>query len=131
MRYGLALCPTDKDLMNYGLTTRVRPLDVLAPKKSHAKPGVKMEVTVHIPDTIGARLENDPEAIPRWLLEKAGLEAYRSGEISGYELRLMLGIKSRLELDAFLKKQGVYLEYTEEDFAHDAETSRQLKLKQA
>src|SRR6266581_1967731 len=53
MRYGLALCPTDKDLMNYGLTTRVRPLDVLAPKKSHAKPGVKMEVTVHIPDTIG------------------------------------------------------------------------------
>jgi hypothetical protein len=99
-------------------------------KKSHAKPGVKMEVTVHIPDTIGARLGNDPEAIPRWLLEKAGLEAYRSGEISGYELRLMLGIKSRLELDAFLKKQEVYLEYTEKDFAHDAETSRQLKLKQ-
>jgi hypothetical protein len=40
--------------------------------------------------------------------------------MSGYELRLMLGIKSRLELDAFLKTHGVYLEYTEEDFAHDA-----------
>ncbi len=123
-----------KDLVNYGLTTRVRPLDVVSPemrmKKSHAKPGVKMEVTVHIPDTIGERLGNDPEAIPRWLLEKAGLEAYRSGEISGYELRLMLGITSRLELDAFLKTHGVYLEYTEEDFAHDAETSRQLKRKQ-
>lgn len=90
-----------------------------------------MEVTVHIPDTIGVRLGNDPEAIPRWLLEKAGLEAYRSGEISGYELRLMLGITSRLELDAFLKMHGVYLEYTEEDFTHDAETSRQLKRKRA
>ena len=99
--------------------------------KSYAKPGVKVEVTVHIPDTIGARLGNDPEAIPRWLLEKAGLEAYRSGEISGYELRLMLGLKSRLELDAFLKMHGVYLEYTEEDFAHDAETSRQLKRQHA
>ena len=41
----------------------------------------------------------------------------------------MLGIKSRLELDAFLKTHGVYLEYTAEDFAHDAETSRQLKRK--
>jgi hypothetical protein len=61
-----------------------------------------MEVTVHIPDAIGERLGNDPEAIPRWLLEKAGLEAYRSREISGCELRLMLGLKSRLELDAFL-----------------------------
>jgi hypothetical protein len=90
-----------------------------------------MEVTVHIPDTIGARLGNDPEAIPRWLLEKAGLEAYRSREMSGYELRLMLGLTSRLEIDAFLKRHGVYLEYTAEDFAHDAETSRQLTRKHA
>jgi hypothetical protein len=98
---------------------------------NHVKPGVKMEVTVHIPDSIGERLGKDAESIPQWLLEKAGLEAYRSGEISGYELRLMLGLPSRLELEAFLKTHGVYLEYTEEDFVHDAETSRQLKLKHA
>jgi hypothetical protein len=90
-----------------------------------------MEVTIQIPDIVGNRLGKDTDDIPRWLLEKAGLEAYRSREISGYELRLMLGIKSRLELDAFLKAHGIYLEYTEEDFAHDAETSRQLKRKQA
>jgi hypothetical protein len=43
----------------------------------------------------------------------------------------MLGITSRSELDAFLKRHGVYLEYSEDDFAHDAETSRQLKQKSA
>ena len=69
--------------------------------------------------------------IPRWLLERAGLEAYRAREISGYKLRLMLGLKSRIELDAFLKTHGVYLDYSDEYFRHDAETSRQLKLKQA
>jgi hypothetical protein len=90
-----------------------------------------MEVTAHIPDIIGERLGKDPEAMPRWLLEKAGLEAYRSREISGYELRLLLGITSRLELDAFLKTHGVYCEYTEEDFAHNAETSRQLTRQHA
>ncbi len=100
-------------------------------KQSQVKQGVKMEVTVHIPDIISERLGKDPEAIPRWLLEKAGLEAYRSREMSGYELRLLLGFKSRLELDAFLKTHGVYLEYTEEDFAHDAKTSRQLRRKHA
>src|SRR5437773_5187698 len=98
-------------------------------KTNQVKPGVKMEVTVHIPDIISERLGKDAEAIPRWLLEKAGLEAYRSREISGYELRLLLGMKSRLELDAFLKTHGVYFEYTEEDSAHDAETSRQPKRK--
>lgn len=90
-----------------------------------------MEVTVQISDTIGERLSKDTEDVPRWLLEKAGLEAYRSREISGYELRLMLDMKSRFELDAILKTHSIYLEYTDEDFAHDAETSRQLKHKQA
>ena len=90
-----------------------------------------MEVTVYILDTIGKRLGKDMGEIPRWLLEKAGLEAYRAREISGYELRLMLGLKSRLELDASPKTHGIYLEYSDEDFRHDAETSRQLKLKQA
>ena len=69
--------------------------------------------------------------MPRWILEKAGLEAYRSREISGYELRLLLDMTSRIELDAFLKRHEVYLEYSEDDFAHDAETSRQLKQKSA
>jgi hypothetical protein len=90
-----------------------------------------MEVTVHIPDRIRERLGKDTDEISCWLLEKAGLEAYRSREISGYELRLMLGLKSRIVLDAFLKTHGVYLEYSDEDFRHDAETSRQLKRKQA
>jgi hypothetical protein len=103
----------------------------LTNEKGHPQEGVKMEVTVHIPDTIGERLGKGKGEIPRWLLEKAGLEAYRAREISGHELRLMLGLKSRLALDAFLKTHGVYLDYSDEDFRHDAETSRQLKLKQA
>ena len=90
-----------------------------------------MEVTVHILDAIGKRLGKDMGEIPRWLLERAGLEAYRAREISGYELRLLLGLKSRIELDAFLKAHGVYLKYSDEDFRHDAETSRQLRRKQA
>lgn len=57
-----------------------------------------MEVTVQIPDTIRERLGKDRDELPRWLLEKAGLEAYRSREISGSELRLLLGITNPIGL---------------------------------
>jgi len=97
----------------------------------HSEQGIKMEVTVQIPDMLRDRLGKDRDELPRWLLEKAGLEAYRSREISGYELRLLLGMTSRIELDSFLKRHGFYLEYGEDDFAHVAETSRQLQQKSA
>ena len=75
-----------------------------------------MEVTVQIPDSIGRRFE-----IPRWLLEKAGLEAFRSGEITTAELRELLGFETRMEVDAFLKRHGV-AQYTIEDLAADRQT---------
>jgi hypothetical protein len=83
-----------------------------------------MQVTVEIPDSVQERLGKDASEIPRWLLERAGLEAYRSREITGYELRQMLGIRSRLELDGFLKRHGVYLEYTPEDAARGFASDR-------
>ncbi|HZS46952.1 MAG TPA: UPF0175 family protein [Blastocatellia bacterium] len=86
-----------------------------------------MNVTVHIPDAIQERLGKRRDEIPRWLLEKAGLEAYKSKEISAQDLRLMLGFNTRMELDGFLKSNGVFLEYDDEELAHEAETSQFLK----
>jgi hypothetical protein len=90
-----------------------------------------MEVTVSIPDVISKRIGKDAEQIPRWLLERAGLAAYKSGEISTHDLRLLLGFRTRMQLDAFLKEHGVFLAYDEEDLAHDAETSRIIRQAQS
>src|SRR5947209_3787757 len=87
----------------------------------------RMEVILNIPDALQKRLGKSVDEIPRWLLEKAGLEAYKSGEISTHDLRLMLGFKTRMQLDGFLKAHGVYLDYTDEELAQEAETSRFLK----
>ncbi len=86
-----------------------------------------MEVTLNIPDALRPRLGKSADEIPRWLLEKAGLEAYKSGEISTHDLRLMLGFKTRMQLDGFLKGNGVFLDYTDDELEHEAETSRLLK----
>jgi hypothetical protein len=59
----------------------------------------------------------------RAALEALGLEAYRQGRISAYQLRMLLGLSSRWKLDAFLKGHQVET-YTAEDFDHDLATIR-------
>ena len=86
-----------------------------------------MEVILHIPDALQERLGKNADEIPRWLLERAGLEAYKSGEISRHDLRLMLGFKTRLQLDGFLKAHQVLLDYSDEELKEEAETSQLLK----
>ena len=51
-------------------------------------------------------------------LEAVALEALREHRITAYELRNLLGISSRFELNALLKARRIEI-YTAEDFEHD------------
>jgi len=84
-----------------------------------------MQVTIEIPDDLASLLAGS-QSVSRAALEAIGLEAYRQRRISGYQLRTMLGIPSRFELDAFLKEHEVET-YTAEDFEHDLVTIRELE----
>ena len=61
----------------------------------------------------------------RAALEALALEAYRVRRLTGYQLRTLLGIPSRDQLDAFLKAHHVET-YTRDDFEHDLATIREL-----
>ncbi|HTP00686.1 MAG TPA: UPF0175 family protein, partial [Anaerolineales bacterium] len=63
-----------------------------------------MEITVTVPDEVAASLLPQGGDPARAALEALGLEAYRQRRISGYQLRVMLGLPSRWDLDAFLKE---------------------------
>ena len=79
-----------------------------------------MQVTVELPESIAQQLQvND---LARAALEALALEGYRSDRLTGRQVMEMLGLKSRFELDAFLKEHGVYLDYTLEDLEQDRET---------
>jgi hypothetical protein len=76
-----------------------------------------MRITLEIPDELAASLSpcQDPA---RMVLEAVALEAYRERRVTGYQLRILLGIPSRQELDSFLKVHRVE-KYTAEDFDRD------------
>lgn len=59
-------------------------------------------------------------------MEALAVEGYKSGELTEYQVRTMLGFETRFEVHGFLKSRGVYFEYSQEDLAYEEETSRRL-----
>lgn len=85
-----------------------------------------MRISLEIPDDLAASVAPSGEDLSRNALEALGLEAYRQRRISGYQLRVLLGIHSRWELDGFLKEHNVY-DYTIEDFDKDLATIKAFR----
>jgi hypothetical protein len=85
-----------------------------------------MQITLEIPDELATALTSSGKDPSRAALEALGLEAYRRRRITGYQLRMLLGIPTRYELDGFLKEHQVET-YTIEDFEHDLETIRHIQ----
>jgi hypothetical protein len=83
-----------------------------------------VRIALEIPDELTPPGQ-DPS---RAALEAIGLEAYRERRISGYQLRMLLGISSRYEFDGFLKEHQVF-DYTIEDFEKDLAGIREVREK--
>lgn len=84
-----------------------------------------MEITISVPDEFAVPLIPAGQEPSRAALEALALDAYRQRRMSGYELRTLLGISSRYELDALLKEHKIE-KYTIEDFEQDLATLSDL-----
>ena len=89
-----------------------------------------MHIQIALPDDIAHFLETRWGNLERKLLEMLTLEAYREGLISVGKVRELLGIATRLEVDAWLQSKGVDLHYNEIDFEDDQQTHEQLRREQ-
>ena len=88
-----------------------------------------MQITIEIPDDLAATLSASGKDPARAALEAIALDAYRQQRLSGCQLRTLLGVSSRYELDGFLNERQVY-DYTLEDFEKDLAAIRKLRAKQ-
>ena len=87
-----------------------------------------MQLTLELPDELSAALGASGRDLSRAALEAIALEAYRERKLSTAQLRRLLGLQTRMEVDGFLKEHGVELEYTLEDLERDREAHRRLGL---
>jgi predicted HTH domain antitoxin len=79
-------------------------------------------ITIGLPEELTEALASSGSDLSRAALEALATEAYRERKISHSQLRQLLGLDTRMEVDAFLKKRGVEIEYTYEDLQRDLET---------
>jgi hypothetical protein len=77
-----------------------------------------MQLTLEIPDDLAPPLLPPGRDPVRVAIEAIALEAYRERRLTGYQLRSLLGIPSRYELDGFLKEHRIE-KYSCEDFEQD------------
>lgn len=88
-----------------------------------------MNLAIDLPEDIAERLQARWGDLPRAAREAIVIEGYRSGALSQAEVQRLLGLASRWDTDALLKRAGVFLSYTEEDLSRDLEASRQVTKK--
>jgi hypothetical protein len=87
-----------------------------------------MNVNVQIPDDLARSLNAAGGDLSRRVLEALALEEYKSGRLSKPELRHALGFATGYELDGFLKKHQVWIEYDEQDLARERAGLDRLSL---
>jgi len=85
-----------------------------------------MLIRLELQDDIAKELETRWTDLPRAALESLVLEAYRSHVLSAAQLRRLLGVETRMQVDAFLKEHEAY-DFTVADFEQDCETLRQVR----
>jgi hypothetical protein len=82
-----------------------------------------MQFHLEIPDEVARLFASNPGGITRAALEGLASEGVRSGTLTVYHARQMLGFQSRYEMDAFLKARAVFLPITLDDVVEDSLTA--------
>lgn len=86
-----------------------------------------MRITIELPDEVASQLGVPGQDLERATLEAVVLDAYRTERLSESQIGQLLGFETRMELHAFLKEHGVYLNYSVKDLERDRETARRLR----
>ncbi len=80
-----------------------------------------MDVYLDIPEEVALQFTAEPGGIARAAVEALAAEGVRSGKLTVYQARQMLGIRSRHQMDGFLKARGVLLPDTMQQVVADSE----------
>jgi hypothetical protein len=85
-----------------------------------------MTVDLEIPDEVEERLSARWGDLPRRALEAVAIEAYRSGALTTAEVQQMLGLASRWDVEAFLRRADAFLDYGPDDIRRDLQELRRV-----
>lgn len=84
-----------------------------------------MNIVIEIPDEVARQIEARSGELSRAVMEAIAVEAYRSGAITPAQVQQMLGLPSRWESEALLRRAEAYHDYTMDDLERDIAAIRE------
>ena len=85
-----------------------------------------MQITFETPDDLAAQLTPADQDPARTALDAIAIDTCRAHRLTSYQLRQLVEIPSRYDLDGILKKHQVWLEYSIDDFERERALSEKL-----
>ena len=82
-----------------------------------------MQLTIDFPEDVIVSLQKHFGDLSKHTRETLAIEGYRAGVLGESQLRRMLGLRTRMHVDAFLKQAGVDYPYGSVEILHDIETN--------
>ncbi|MBO1347752.1 MAG: UPF0175 family protein [Hormoscilla sp. GUM202] len=86
----------------------------------------KRQITIEIPENVACYIEEEWGDLEQRTLEALAVEGYRAGILTAGQVRWMLNLSCRYEVDKFLKEREVYLHYNEAELEHDIQVLNKL-----
>lgn len=83
---------------------------------------LEMVLNIDIPEDISRVLEKRWGDLSKHVLEEIALQGYAEGLLTQQQVGRLLGFRSRLEAEAFLKEHGAPPDYTLQDVEEDLQT---------
>lgn len=78
-----------------------------------------MQISIEIPDDVAQTLSNAQLDLSQAAIEALAIEGYRQDRLYEHQICRMLGLKSRMDVHAFLKSHKVPLNYSVADLDQD------------
>lgn len=85
-----------------------------------------MTLQIKIPEAMEGEFQGREEDWSRLASEAFAVEGYRTDKLTAWQVRQLLGHKSRMETINFLAERGVYPNYTDESVIEDLATIESL-----
>ena len=74
-----------------------------------------MQVTIEVPDDIADELSREDPEIAHRILEGFAVDAYRQGQLTGHQVRRLLHLETRFDLERLLMRAQVPHQTTDDE----------------
>jgi predicted HTH domain antitoxin len=85
-----------------------------------------METVIVIPDAIAQHIASNSQELERQVKLAYALRLYRENKITEHEFGEMLGLETRMEIDAVLKENDCFIEYTKDEITAQQQALREV-----